>query len=428
MDYLIKGAHLLDPANKIDGMFDILISEGRIADVGDGINAGESEIVDAKGFIVSPGLVDMHTHLREPGREDEETIATGTRSAVRGGFTAVCAMPNTEPAIDNAAAVKAIKNVIKKNALCRVMITGSVTQGRTGKCPAAIKAMADEGISAVSDDGSSVENTDVMHEAMKECKKYGMLVIDHCEDAKISAGGVMNKGFMATKMGLKGISKEAEYSMVQRDIALAHKAGCRIHIAHVSCKESVEIIRKAKKAGIAVTAETAPHYFSLTEECCVTYDTNTKMNPPLRTKEDVEAIKGALADGTIDSIATDHAPHTDAEKDVEFDCAPFGIIGLETALSVSFMELVETKVLSWSDLISKMSAGPARILGLKHSGLKKGSVADLVIIDPAKEYIYSKETVESKSRNSPFLNWRLKTKVSHVFVDGKPVMWNGKIG
>ncbi len=422
MKYLIKNGRVIDPASKIDDMIDIIIADGKIVEIGKDLNLKSSETIDAKGKIVAPGFVDMHTHLREPGREDKETIKSGSRAAIRGGFTSVVCMPNTEPPIDNSGVVKLVKDIIKKDALCNVFVVGAITQVRAGKRLTNISQMKKEGIIAVSDDGSCIEDKSLMLGALKDCKKDAILLIDHCEDIRISSGGVMNKSFISTKMGLRGMPKEAEYIMVKRDIDLAEKASSRIHIAHVSCKESVELIRKAKRDNVEVTAETAPHYFALTEECCVTYDTNTKMNPPLRTKEDVEFIKKALADGTIDAIATDHAPHTDSEKDVEFDFAPFGIIGLETALSLSVMELIDKKVLSWPDLISRMSTNPAKILGIDRGNLKKGSTADIVIIDPLKEYIYNKDSVESKSKNSPFINWKLKGKLCDVFVRGKVVM------
>jgi dihydroorotase len=266
-----------------------------------------------------------------------------------------------------------------------------------------------------------------MASALKSARKMSIPVLAHCEDKALSGKGVMNMGFISTKMGLRGIPRESEYAIVKRDIGLASKASAHIHIAHVSCRESVEIIRKAKKDGVSVTAETAPHYFSLTDDCCVTYDTNTKMNPPLRTTEDVEAVKAGLADGTIDVIATDHAPHTDCEKDVEFDFAPFGIIGLETALGLSVIELVEKKVLTWPGLISKLSSNPAAILGIGRQGLKKGSPADIVIIDPSAKYVYAKESIESKSKNSPFVGWELKGRAVAVLVGGRVVMEKGSV-
>ena len=422
MNYLIKNGRVIDPANKIDDVLDILVSDGKIEKIGKNLDAKSAGVVDAAGLIVAPGLVDMHAHLREPGREDEETVASGTRAAVRGGYTSIVCMPNTGPAIDTLAVAKTVKEIIKKDASCNVYIAGAITQKREGKVLSDIEGMKKEGIVAITDDGTCVGDNNIMAEAMKAARKAGLLVMDHCEDLKISAGGVMNKGFVATRMGLRGIPSEAEYEMVKRDIELAKKTGARIHIAHVSCKESVELIRQAKRDKIVITAETAPHYFSLTEECCSTYDTNTKMNPPLRTAGDVEAIKKGLADGTIDAIATDHAPHTDSEKDVEFDLAPFGIIGLETGLSLAVMELVDKKILSWPELIMRMSVSPAKILGIPGGSLKSGAPADIIVIDPDKKYVYKKETIVSKSKNSPFLNWELKTRILNVFVTGRPAV------
>lgn len=427
MNYLIKNARVIDPADNIDDKLDIVISDGRIEDVGKGLQAKDCVVIDAKGMIAAPGLVDMHTHLREPGREDEETIRSGTVAAVAGGFTTVSAMPNTDPAIDSPDNVKTLKKSAAGSALANVIAIGAITEGREGKVLTDFRALKNEGALAVSDDGSSVEDGGVMTEALKLAKNEEILVIAHCEDVKLSQDGVINKGFVSTKMGLRGISKESEYIRISRDIELARKAGAAIHIAHVSSAESVEIIRKAKKSGVRVTAETCPHYFSLTEACCATYDTNTKMNPPLRTKEDVDAIKAGLADGAIDAISTDHAPHTDSEKDVEFDFAPFGIIGLETALSLSIMELVDKKVLSFPGLISKMSSDPARILGIEKGSLKKGVAADIVIIDPSKEYVYTKSSVKSKSKNSPFIGWTLKGRSEYVFVGGRLVLEKGVI-
>jgi dihydroorotase len=419
--YLIKNGRVIDPANGIDGELDVLISEGRIEKTEKDIHIQGAQIIDAKGMIVAPGLVDMHTHLREPGREDEETILTGTAAAVAGGFTTVACMPNTDPLLDNPAVIKTLMETIEKDAICNVSVIGCTTEGSTGKRPTDFHKMKKEGVVAVSDDGSSIDDERVVAEALQQSKEEGLLVIEHCEDKKMSAGGVMNLSFASTKLGLRGIPNASEYEAVERIVRLAEENSARVHIAHVSTKESVEIIRKAKKRGIRITAETAPHYFSLTEECCATYDTNTKMNPPLRSGQDVEAIKTGLKDGTIDAIATDHAPHTDSEKDVEFDFAPFGIIGLETALSLAIMELVEKKVLSWKELILKMSTNPARILGLNRGTLKAGSVADIVIIDPGREYTYTKESIRSRSKNSPFINWTLKGKAVDAFVSGRRV-------
>ena len=428
MNYLIQNGRVIDPANKVDEIADVLIEGGKVSAVGKGLGASGAESIDAKGKIIAPGLVDMHAHLREPGREDKETVRTGTCAALRGGFTTVACMPNTEPALDNVEIVRALQVIIRRDALCNVAIVGAITEGRAGKKLTDIAGLKEAGVVALSDDGASVEDGALMLEALKKARASELLVIAHCEDTKLSGGGVINKGFISTKMGLRGISRESEYAMVKRDIELAKKAQGAIHIAHVSCRESVEIIRQAKKDGARVTAETAPHYFTLTEDCCVTYDTNTKMNPPLRTKDDVAAIKEGLADGTIDAIATDHAPHTDSEKDVEFDHAPFGIIGLETALSLTAMELVASGVLSWSETIARLSANPARILGIGKGGIAPGAPADLIIIDPDKEYVYARESIASKSKNSPFVNWRLKACVTHAMVGGKIMLEPGHEG
>lgn len=419
---LIKGGRIIDPANKINALLDIIISGGKIEKIGKDLNIKSGETIDAKGKLVTPGFIDMHVHLREPGREDEETVKTGSRSAIRGGFTSILCMPNTDPAIDNPEIVKTLKGIITRDALCNVFITAAITDKRAGKKLTDFEKLKKEGVYAISDDGSPVQDKKLMREALDKAKASGILLIEHCEDLDLSAKGVMNRGFISTKIGLKGIPAKSEYEAVKRNLELAKKLSARIHIAHVSTKETVEFIRKAKKDGVLVTAETAPHYFTLSEECCVTYDTNTKVNPPLRTKEDVEAIKAGLADGSIDAIATDHAPHTDSEKDVEFDLAPSGVIGLETALALGVTELVEKKVLSWDMLVQKLSANPAKILGLKSGNLKEGSPADITIIDPEKEYMFRKDSIESKSKNSPFIDWKLKGKVITVFVNGKIVM------
>ncbi|MCX5666660.1 MAG: dihydroorotase, partial [Candidatus Omnitrophica bacterium] len=396
MKYLIKNGRVIDPASGIDDILDILISDGKIEKTGK-LLSDKAELIDAKGMIVAPGFVDMHTHLREPGREDEETVLTGTLAAIKGGFTSIACMPNTEPPLDNPAIIKSLKDIIKRDARANVFIIGAITEGRAGKRATDFHKMKKEGAVAVSDDGSSVDDEAVMSSAFEQSKEESLLIIEHCEDRKASKDGVMNRGFTATKLGLKGISSESEYERVKRDIELAKNASARIHIAHVSTKESVGVIRRAKAEGVKVTAETAPHYLALTEECCAAYDTNTKMNPPLRSKEDVEELKRALKDGTIDVIATDHAPHTDSEKDVEFAFAPFGIIGLETALSLCVMELVDKKVLSWSELIIKISVNPSKILGIDRGSLKKGAIADIVIIDPDGEYTYTKDSIASRS-------------------------------
>lgn len=417
---IIKNGYVIDPANKKEGLFDILISGSKIKKVAKNIEAKDEKIIDAKNKTVAPGLIDIHVHLREPGREDMETVASGTKAAIAGGITSVCSMPNTEPAIDSPESLKQLKAVIKKDAVTNVFVVSAITKGRLGKEIVDMKTMKKENIVALSDDGSSVQDESTMLGALKKSKENDLLIISHCEDRNISKNGVVNEGIIATKLGLRGIPKKAEYEFVKRDIKLAQKAKARLHIAHVSTKESVDIIRKAKKRGINITAETAPHYFSITEDACVTYDTRTKMNPPLRSKEDLLAVIEGLKDGTIDAVASDHAPHGKHEKEIEFEFASFGIIGLETLLGLSVINLVDKKIISWKKLIELVSATPAKILGLKNKGnLSPGSDADIVIIDPGKEWIYTKDSIVSKSKNSPFIDWTLKGKIIDVIVGGK---------
>ena len=421
MKLLIKNSRLVDPFNKIDEKQDILLENTKIAKISKNIKEKTDEIIEAEGKIVMPGLVDMHVHLREPGREDKETIESGTRAALKGGVTSILAMPNTSPSIDSAESVKLLKSIIKKTAKTDVFIAGAITVGRLGRELTDIASLKKEGVLALTDDGSSVDDDKLFLQALKKAKEQKILIICHSEDRMLSNQGVVNLGLISTMLGLRGISKESEYKRVERDIKLAEKTKAALHIAHVSCKESVEIITKAKKKGVKVSAETAPHYFTLTQECCQSYDTNTKVNPPLRSKEDMAAIKKALAEGIIDVIATDHAPHTEAEKEVEFDSAPFGIIGLETVLTLSFMELVDKKVISMLQLAEKLSLNPAKILGIERRKLCVGQPADIVIFDPEKEWVFKKEEILSRSKNSPFINWHLKGKVAYTIARGKVV-------
>lgn len=408
MKTLIKNGHVVDPANKIDNELDILIDDGKIAELSKSIKASGAEVIDAKGNIVAPGLVDMHSHLREPGREDEETLLTASKAAVKGGFTSVCAMPNTTPPCDNQGVVGFISSEGKRIGLCNLYVVGTITKGRNGQELSEIGELKTAGVVALSDDGDSVENSEIMRRALEYAAMFGLPIIAHCEDKTLSGDGVMNEGFVSTLLGLRGRPSISESTRVARELELCAMTKGRIHIAHVSTKRSVELIRDAKKRGINVTAETCPHYFSLTDEAVKTFDTNAKMNPPLRTKEDLEEIKQALKDGTIDCIATDHAPHTEDEKDTDFDSAPFGIIGLETALSLAIMELLDKKILNWTNLIEKMSTNPSKILGLNKGSLSIGCDADVVIIDPNMKWQVTKETLASKSKNTPFLGKQLK--------------------
>lgn len=423
---LIKNGYVIDPANRREGVFDILIKNSKIEKISKDIAAKNKKIIDAKGKMVVPGLIDMHTHLREPGREDIETVGSGTHAAIAGGITTVCTMPNTYPPMDNPKILRRLKDIIKKDAVSNVFMVGAITKGRSGIEVVDIKGLKKEGAVALSDDGDSVQEESVMREALKEAKKENLLLISHCEDTSISRNGVVNEGIIATKLGLRGIPKEAEHKFIERDIKLAKRVKTKIHIAHVSTKESLDLIRRAKKNGASVTAETAPHYFSLEDDACETYDTRTKMNPPLRSAEDVAAIKKGLADGTIDAIASDHAPHGKHEKEIVFEDAAFGIIGLETSLGLAMM-LLDAKVISWKRLVELMSLNPAKILGLKSKGrLSPGSDADITIIDPKKGWTYTKDSIESKSKNSPFIDWRFKGKVADVIVGGRYVFQKGK--
>jgi dihydroorotase len=419
MKIIIRNGRVIDPASLLDGVSDILLENGKIARVGKDLGGRADKTIDARGMLVLPGLVDMHVHLRQPGREDKETIASGTRAALKGGVTSLLAMPNTTPAIDSAQHVKLLKKIITADAQAHVFICGTITKGRLGQKLSEIVAMQKGGAIAISDDGTSVDDEKIFLKALRQAKENKYLVICHCEDKSLSGNGVVNFGFTSTRLGLRGIPSESEYKRVARDISLAQKVGARLHIAHVSCKESVEIIAEAKKKGVLVTCETAPHYFSLSDEAVLDYDTNMKVNPPLRAREDVAAIREGLKKGIIDAIASDHAPHTESEKAIEFDRAEFGTIGLETALSVGISELIETKILTWTELICKMTSNPAKILGLNKGTLGVGSDADVVIVDPQKEWAVEKASLISKSKNSAFLGRKLKGVVLYTICQGK---------
>jgi dihydroorotase len=420
MKTLIKNGKIVGADSNWSKQADILIDSEKITNIDYAIAPeGVDKVIDATGKIIMPALIDMHVHLREPGREDKEDIKTGTRAALAGGFGAVLAMPNTEPAIDSKEIVKYLTNKIKKEACVDVFLAAAITKGRKGNALSDIKGLAKEGIKAITDDGDSVDDSQLMLEALKKAKKNNIIVICHSEDKSLSKQGVLNSGFSSTCLGLRGIPKSAEFTRVYRDIKLAEQSDAKIHIAHVSCKESIEVIAKAKKKGVKVSAETAPHYFSLSENDLWDFDTNKKINPPLRNKEDILAIKQALADGVIDVIASDHAPHTENEKDIEFERAEFGTIGLETELAVAFTELIKKNVLSWEELITKFLVNPAKILGIKKNLIKVGASANLIIFNPNKEWKVSKQDFYSKSKNSCFLGRKLQGKIEKVFYKGK---------
>ncbi|OGX42731.1 MAG: dihydroorotase [Omnitrophica WOR_2 bacterium RIFCSPLOWO2_12_FULL_51_24] len=431
MDILLKGGHVVDPANNIDSEMDVLIKDDKIEQVAKNIKASgipqEAKTIDCKGKMVFPGLIDMHTHLRQPGREDEETFLTGSRAALKGGFTSVLCMANTNPVIDNKGMVEYVYSESAKAGLINIYPVAAVTKGLEGKELTEIGQIAEAGAKALSDDGKPVMNAEILRRALEYSKMFGLPVISHCEDMNLSMNGVMNEGFVSTKLGLKGIPRTSEIVMVMRDIELMRLSGARLHIAHVSAKESVEAVREAKKRGIKVTCETCPHYFMLTEDAVIGFNTNAKVNPPLRTKEDVEAIKKGLADGVIDVIATDHAPHSLEEKDVEFDFAAAGMIGLEFALSLANPELIKSKVLGWSDLIRRMAVNPAKIIDLQGKGsLAAGSDADVAVFDAGAEWVVEGKRIESRSKNTPLIGRKMCGAVVLTIVGGKIKYENGK--
>jgi len=428
----ITGGRVIDPGT-FDGYADILIEDGRIAAISDpapdsvpseaGSMQPETRVIAASGKIVTPGLIDMHVHLREPGQEHKETIASGCRAAAHGGFTAICAMPNTNPANDSRQVTEYIIKTSEKQNLTRVYPVAAISKGLAGKALCEFGELKKAGAVAVSDDGMPVMNSRIMRDAMARAKEFELLVISHCEDLDLTAGGVMNDGALAARMGRAGIPNISESIMVMRDIALCELTGAAVHIAHVSTAESVSAIREAKQRGLAVTAETAPHYFTLTEDAVENYSTNAKMNPPLRSTKDREAIRKGLADDTLDVIATDHAPHSIQEKSLGFDQAPNGIIGMETAVSLG-LRLVDDGVISIARLIEKMSLNPAKILKLEN-GIRIGRAADISIIDPETSYTVDAAKFQSLSRNTPFDGWQLKGKPVLTMVEGKIIFAEG---
>lgn len=428
MKILIKNGHVIDPANGVDEVMDIFVQDGVISDIGECTDlAGlEMEVIDASGMVVAPGLVDMHVHLREPGQEYKEDIETGTRAAVCGGVTSVACMPNTEPVCDNETVVRYIKERAKEVGYANVFPVGAISKGLEGKYLAEIGEMAFAGAVAVTDDGHPVENSGLMRRAIEYSGMFDVPVISHCEDMALGEGD-MNEGAVASEMGLRGISPAAEEVMAARDILVAEAVDGRVHIAHISTKGTVELVRNAKKRGVKVTCETCPHYFSLTDEACRGYNTNAKMNPPLRSAEDVEAIKEGLRDGTIDCIVTDHAPHHSDEKRCEFGYAKNGIIGLETSLGLGIKNLVKTGVLSMSELIEKMSKNPSEILGISKGSLSVGRSADIIIFNPDKSWTVDVEKLHSKSKNTPFGGFELYGKPEYVLVGGDIVINSGEL-
>ncbi len=423
---LIKGARIINPSQKLDVIGSILIAEGKIAWLGTGNQkppANGYHILESQDLIACPGFIDLHCHLRDPGLEEKETIATGTRAAARGGFTTVCCMPNTEPPIDNRSIVDYVKEKAAAEGAVRVLPIGCITRGRKGEALADMGEMASAGVVAFSDDGSPVMNSRLMRQALDYSLAFGLPVIEHCEDQVLAENGQMNEGIISTRLGLQGIPSAAEESMVARDIALAELTGARLHVAHISTAGSVELVRAGKKKGVHVTCEVTPHHLTLTEEKVLGYDTNAKVNPPLRTQKDIEALIVGLKDGTIDAIATDHAPHTGLEKRCEFAYAPFGISILETAFGM-LMGLVHAGKVDLNLLISKMTCEPAKILGDrfgKLGTLEVGGPADIILIDPDKEWTVDPSTFASKGKNTPLGGAKLKGKVVATFYQGNIV-------
>ncbi len=424
MKTLIFGGQVVDPG-QWNGVADVLIEEGKISAVEPNLKQKFQGVkalatIDAKGLLVCPGFVDLHVHFREPGFEYKETIATGSAAAVAGGFTSVCCMPNTQPVNDSRSITEFILAQAAAAGKARVFPIGAITKGSKGEALAEIGELFDAGCVAVSDDGSPVMNSLVMRRAMEYASAFRLPVVDHCEDSVLSHGGSMHEGAVSTELGIPGIPKAAEEVMVARNISLAELTGARLHLPHVSTLGSVRMVREAKARGVPVTAEAAPHHFSLTDEAVRSFDANAKMNPPLRTDEDVQAVKEGLCDNTIDVVATDHAPHAVQEKQLEFDAAPFGIIGLETAFPLT-LNLVEEGILTLEQAIAKLTRGPARVFGLSHGTLVPGVEADITLIDQAATWIVEPARLHSLSRNTPFAGWTMKGRVVTTLVGGEVV-------
>ena len=414
---LIKGGTAVLPEG--EKVCDILVDGDKIVRIVGNVEDKAARVIDAKGLHVFPGLIDMHVHLREPGFEYKEDIASGSAAAVRGGFTQVCCMPNTQPVCDNAAVVGYIIARAKEVGLCKVRPIGAITKGEQGETLAEIGKMKEAGAVALSDDGKPVPSARMMRLGMEYASDFGLICLSHCEDKSLADGGCVNEGYNSTLAGLKGIPRAAEEVMIAREIVLAETLGKRVHICHVSTKGGVRLLRDAKARGVAVTAETCPHYFALTDDIILSYDANTKVNPPVREAEDVEAIKEGLKDGTLDCIVTDHAPHHADEKNVEYDLAAFGISGIETSFSLSYTHLVKGGVLTLGQLTERMSGAPARILGLEGGALKEGGVADIMLADLNEKYVIDSRKFVSKGKNTPFNGSEVYGRVKATIVDGK---------
>ncbi|MDI6816524.1 MAG: dihydroorotase [Actinomycetota bacterium] len=428
-NYLIVGGRVIDPANNVDEIADVLIERGKIAAIGSDLSGSAPdgvERIDATGKVVAPGLVDMHVHLREPGRADEETVESGLRAAVRGGFTSVACMPNTDPVCDSASVVEYILQRVEEVGFGNAFPIAAVTHGLEGEKLSEMGELVGAGAVAFSDDGKCVVNGQLMRRALEYAKTWDKTIISHAEDSFLAHGGQMHEGYWSTVLGLKGIPAAAEEVVVARDIILAELTGGRLHIAHLSTAGSLELVKLAKERGIRVTCEVTPHHLILTDEKVRDYDTNFKVNPPLRSKEHLEAVRQGLRDGVIDAIASDHAPHARHEKEMEFDYAPFGLIGLETTLALILTEIVDKGVIGLSEAIALMSINPARILGIDRGTLSVGAAADVIILDTNAQNEVEPLRFESKSNNTPYAGWSLKGVVGDVFCAGKPVICNSR--
>lgn len=416
---LITGGRVIDPSQDIDRVADLWISRGRI--VGIGAEGGDEPetVIDASGKIVCPGLIDCHVHLREPGNEEDETIATGAAAALAGGVTSVACMPNTIPALDSQGAVEFVVLQARRARQANVYPVGAVSKGRKGEELAELGQLVDGGAVAFTDDGAPVANASLMRQALQYAKMFDKVVMQHCQVPELTVGGVMNEGFESARLGLGGMPNAAEDIMVARDIRLAEITGGRLHIQHISTARAVELVREGKRRGIQVTAEACPHHFTLTDECLRTFDSNFKMNPPLRTQADVEAVLEGLTDGTIEILCTDHAPHAPEKKAREIDKAPFGIVGLETLLPLCIKALIETGLLDWPTVIRMLTIAPANLLGIPKGTLKPGADADVTIIDPNHSWTVDPSRFRSKSRNTPYAGWTLRGRADLVLVGGE---------
>ncbi|MDD2447718.1 MAG: dihydroorotase [Tissierellia bacterium] len=426
MELLIKNGRILDPSTNLDFIGDIYIKNGIIEEIGQDLQYSAEKLIDAKGLWVTPGLIDVHVHLREPGQEYKEDIESGSRSAAKGGFTTICCMPNTKPVVDNEVVVEYINMKAKKAGLVNVLPIGAITKGQEGEILANIGKMAEAGICAISEDGKSVLDANLLRKAMQYASMFDLPILSHCEEPSL-ATGFMNAGEMSALLGMKEIYPESEEIIVARDIILANNAKAKLHLCHLSTKGSIQLLKEAKLRGEIVTAEVTPHHFTLTEEAVEGYDTNTKVNPPLRTRIDVEAIKCGLRDGIVDIIATDHAPHHIDEKNCEYEVAANGIVGLETSVSLTITELVNKGYLTPIGLVEKMSTNPARMLGIDKGTLEIGKIADITIINPSIEYVVNGQEFESKSKNTPFNGMKLQGKAMYTIVGGQVIMEDGKI-